>query len=40
MAIIRRMLGEVEGIAQRGVPKVRMPKLTARQLELFVDEEG
>lgn len=37
MSIVRRKLREVEGIAQRGVPKVRMPRLTARQLELFAD---
>lgn len=38
MAIIRRKVGELEGIALRAVPKVRMPRLTARQLELFVED--
>lgn len=35
MAIIRRRIGGLEGIALKAVPKVRMPRLTARQLELF-----
>lgn len=35
MAIIRRKVGELEGLALKPVPKVRMPRLTARQLELF-----
>ncbi|MBR5169893.1 MAG: transposase [Muribaculaceae bacterium] len=38
MAIIRRKVGELEGISLRAVPKVRMPRLTARQLELFVED--
>lgn len=38
MAIIRRKVGELEGLALRAVPKVKMPKLTARQLELFVED--
>lgn len=38
MAIIRRKVGELEGLALKAVPKVRMPRLTARQLELFTDE--
>lgn len=37
MAIIRRKVGELEGIALRAVPKVRMPRLTAKQLSLFDD---
>jgi hypothetical protein len=35
MAIIRRKVGELEKIALKAVPKVRMPRLTARQLDLF-----
>ena len=35
MAIIRRKVGELEVLALKPVPKVRMPRLTARQLELF-----
>ena len=37
MAIVRRMVGEVEGLALKPVPKVRMPRLTHKQLELFVE---
>lgn len=40
MAIIRRKAGELEDIALRAVPKVRMPRLTAKQLELFADLDG
>lgn len=39
MAIIRRKVGELENIALKAVPKVRMPKLTARQLELFAEPD-
>lgn len=35
MSIIRRKCREIKDIQVRPVPKVRMPKLTARQLELF-----
>ena len=38
MAIIRRKVGELEDIALKAVPKVRMPRLTAKQLELFVED--
>ena len=38
MAIIRSKVGELEDIALRAVPKVRMPRLTAKQLELFVED--
>ena len=40
MAIIRSKIGELEGLSLKAVPKVRMPRLTARQLELFVDDES
>ena len=40
MAIIRSKVGELEGLSLKAVPKVRMPRLTARQLELFVDDES
>ena len=39
MAIIRKKVGELKDIALKPVPRVRMPRLTARQLELFRDEE-
>lgn len=35
MAIVRRMVGEIEGLALKPVPKVRMPHLTHKQLDLF-----
>ena len=35
MNIIRRKWREIKDIQLRPVPKVRMPRLTARQLELF-----
>ena len=35
MSIIRRKCREITDIQVRPVPKVRMPRLTARQLELF-----
>ena len=35
MNIIRRKCREIKDIQLRPVPKVRMPRLTARQLELF-----
>lgn len=35
MAIIRRKSSELNDIAVKPVPRVRMPKLTAQQLELF-----
>lgn len=35
MSIIRRKCREIKDIQLRPVPKVRMPRLTARQLELF-----
>ena len=35
MSIIRRKCHEIKDIQLRPVPKVRMPRLTARQLELF-----
>ena len=38
MAIIRKKVGELEDIALKAVPKVRMPRLTAKQLELFADD--
>lgn len=37
MAIIREMSHEIGSIVKRGVPRVRKPKLTIRQLELFAD---
>lgn len=37
MTIIREMSHEVDSIVKRGVPRVRKPKLTVRQLELFAD---
>lgn len=40
MAIIRSKVGELEGLSLKAVPKVRMPRLTARQLELFVGDES
>ena len=41
MSIIRRKVisGQLERIALKAVPKVRMPRLTARQLELFVEDD-
>lgn len=39
MAIVRRMVGEMEDIALKPVHKVRMPHLTHKQLDLF-DECG
>ena len=45
MSIIRRKIGEtlddhpLERYALKSVPKVRMPRLTHKQLELFVDDE-
>ncbi|MCH3995028.1 MAG: transposase [Prevotella sp.] len=38
MAIIRKKVGELADIAIRPVPKVKKPKLTAIQLQLFTDE--
>ena len=38
MAVIRKKVGELENIALKAVPKVRMPRLTAKQLELFADD--
>lgn len=35
MSIIRRKCREIKDIQVRPVPKVRMPRLTAHQLELF-----
>ena len=35
MSIIRRKCREIKDIQLRPVPKVKMPRLTARQLELF-----
>lgn len=40
MAIVRRMAGEMRGLAMRAVPKVRKPKITERQLELFAEGEA
>lgn len=41
MAIIRKRLGEIEGIALKPVPRVRMPRITARQLDFLQKlEEG
>lgn len=40
MAIVRRMVGQVENLALRPVPKVKMPRLTHKQLELFADDEA
>lgn len=37
MAIIRCKVNELKELALKPVPKVRMPKLTARQLSLFDD---
>lgn len=37
LAIIREMSKEIGSIVKRGVPRVRKPKLTVRQLELFAD---
>ena len=41
MAIIRKKVGELKDIALKPVPRVRMPRLTARQLDLFrgIEEE-
>lgn len=39
MAIIRAKCRELTDIAVKPVPKVRMPHLTARQLELFSVED-
>ena len=39
MAIVRRMAGEVRGLGVRAVPRVRVPRLSERQLMLF-EEEG
>lgn len=39
MAIIRKKVGELKDIALKPVPKVRMPRITARQLELFAEYE-
>jgi len=38
MAIIRRYCHQLDDICLRPVPKVKMPHLTAKQLELFPDE--
>ena len=38
MAIIRKKVGELADIAIRPVPKVKKPKLTAIQIQLFTDE--
>lgn len=38
VCIVRRMVGEMESIALKPVPKVRMPRLTHKQLELFGEE--
>lgn len=38
MAIIRKKVGELADITIRPVPKVKKPKLTAIQLQLFTDE--
>jgi len=35
MQIIRRKCHEIEDIAVRPVPRVRKPRITAKQLELF-----
>lgn len=35
MAILRKMSGQMRHIIQRGVPKVRKPRLTHRQLDLL-----
>ena len=35
MSIIRRKCREIKDIQLRPVPKVKVPRLTARQLELF-----
>lgn len=35
MAVIRSKIHELKDIACKPVPKVRMPRLTAQQLELF-----
>ena len=37
LAIIREMSKDIGSIVKRGVPRVRKPKLTVRQLELFAD---
>ena len=39
MSIIRRKCSEIKDIQVRPVPKVRMPHLTAKQLELFSEVE-
>jgi len=38
MAIIRRCCHEIDDLSVRPVPKVRKPRLTARQLELFTED--
>ncbi|MGL5682650.1 MAG: hypothetical protein ACRDDZ_06270 [Marinifilaceae bacterium] len=38
MVIIRKHLNRLKDIDLKPVPKVRMPRLTARQLQLFTEE--
>lgn len=40
MAIIRKKYSEVKGLDVKPVPKVRKPRLTARQLQLFKDKDA
>lgn len=40
MNIIRRMHGKLKDLSLVSVPKVRKPRLTARQLDLFADAAG
>ena len=37
MAIVRNMVGKIEGVELGAVPKVKKPRLSARQLELFAE---
>ncbi len=37
MAVIREESHRIDAIVKRGVPRVKKPKLTVKQLELFAD---
>lgn len=40
MNIIRKMHGKLKDLSSVSVPKVKKPRLTARQLDLFADSAG
>ena len=40
MNIIRKMHGKLKDLSPVSVPKVKKPRLTARQLDLFADAAG